>query len=410
MLTMRLNKCIKISHIYTKMYLFRDRFSTHLKQNCHIGHNMVKIVAKSGTCIYFCNIMKRKLILTITILVAVAAILFGLICSLSSQTDLTIDNPDGPLCTIPVSDSRLMVEVMPGLKFKLDTGSDISTISPSDLAFLDSLGYKATKSFYISPGRDGRGDMQVETTRYTLSLPIAEFRFQTDSLGSVKAIPTGHIVNVIHNIDFVPSRTGVSVLGIDFIEQFKLEFHYDTKSISLYRNVPEGYQKITEIEPSPSPIDKMLLGNRYYMTIKTERKRDRYFIDTGIRNARIKLPARESIRSHRDLSDTIIVSTRGEFPGKIDNNAWLIFGDRAGSYQVCYYDNDEEEYAINPLNLFDQDIILDFEGNAMLLRPYSSQGEDDHSVSLSSIKGVSPQFVDGVIEEMEAKLLNPDNN
>lgn len=392
------------------MYLFRDCVITRLAQDCHIGHNAVKIVAHLGTCAYFCNIMKRKIILTVTLPIAVAAILFGLICSLSSQTSLAIDNPGGPVCTIPVSGTPLMVEILPGLKFKLDTGSDMSTITAEDLALLESLGYKADKSFYISPGRDGKGDMHIETTRYTLSLPIGEFRFFTDSLGEAAASPTGRIANVIHNIDFVPSHSETSVLGIDFLEHFKLEFHYTSKSISLYSELPEGYQKITEIETSLSPVYKMFLGNRYYMTIKAERKRDRYFIDTGIRNARIKLPARESIRSHRDLSDTIIISTRGNFPGKIDNDAWLIFGDRAGSYQVCYYDNDEEEYAINPLNLFDQDIILDFEGNALLLRPYTNQGEENHSVSLSSINGASPLQADGIIEGIEAALLGKNNN
>lgn len=392
------------------MYLFRDRFSIHLKQNCHIGHNMVKIVAKSGTSIYFCNIMRRKLLLTLTITVAVIAILFGSICSLSSQTSLAIDNPDGPICTIPVSVSQLMVEVVPGLKFKLDTGSDVSTITAADLALLDSLGYKASESFYISPGRDGRGDTRVETQRYTVSIPIGEYSFTTDSLGTMTALPTGRIVNIIRNIDFVPSHTEMSVLGIDFLEQFKMEFNYNDKSLSLYRQLPEGYQKITDITTSSSPIDKIMLGNRYYLTIKAERKRNNYFIDTGIRNARIKLPARESSRSHRDLADTVIISARGQFPGKIDNNAWLIFGDRAGSYQVCYYDNDEEEYAINPLNLFDQDIILDFKGNALLLRPYSDYGHNRHSVSLSSIKGVSPQLVDGLIKEMEVGRRDADNN
>ena len=111
------------------MCLFRDRFSTHLKQNCHIGHNPVKIVVKSGTSIYFCSIMRRKLLLTSTITVAVIAILFGLICSLSSQTSLAIDHPDGPICTVPVSGPQLTVEVVPGLKFKIDTGSDVSTIT-----------------------------------------------------------------------------------------------------------------------------------------------------------------------------------------------------------------------------------------------------------------------------------------
>lgn len=353
--------------------------------------------------------MRRNLLLTSTITVAVIAILFGLICSLSSQTSLAIDHPDGPICTVPVSGPQLTVEVVPGLKFNLDTGSDVSTITTADLAILDSLGYKASETFYISPGRDGRGDTRVETKRYTVSIPVGEYAFVTDSLGTTTASPTGRIINVIRNIDFVPSHTEISVLGIDFLEQFKMEFNYTDKSLSLYRQIPEGYQKITDIETSSSPIDKIMLGNRYYLTIKTERKRDRYFIDTGIRNARIKLPARESYRSHRDLSDTVIISARGQFPGKIDKNAWLIFGDRAGSYQVCYYDNDEEEYAINPLNLFDQDLILDFKGNALLLRPYSNQGHNRHSVSLSSIKGVSPQLVEGLIDEMKADLLETGN-
>lgn len=350
--------------------------------------------------------MTRKLIISITLIIVAVVALFAFACSRTSQDELAVENPEGSVYKLPVYADSLhtMVEVLPGLRFKLDTGSDLTTITPRDLALLDSLGFKAEKSFYPVMGRDGRGDTHFETERYRLSVPVCSYTIDIDSTGVISYHTDGSQANIIHNIDFVLSHSGFSVLGIDFLEKFKVEYSYNDKTISFHDSMPEGYQKITDIEPSASPIQMLWLGKRYYINIKTERKRDNYFIDTGLRNASIKLPAAERTRSRRQLSDTVLISARGQFPGVIDKHAWLIFGDRAGTYQVCYYDNDEEGYAINPINLFDQDIILDFDNRALMLRPYSMTDNDRHSNALSSIRVSHSQHHGHSDPEMEPWL------
>jgi hypothetical protein len=311
--------------------------------------------------------MKKKAVIIISVFAAVLLATVVMLYSLSSQDDMTVKNPGNPVCMLPITRNPIHVEFAPGLSFKFDTGSDITTVTKADLEVLKKYGSKVEKSYYPTIGRNGNGKMRVTGVRYKVSFPVCEYKFHTDSTGNFISESTGKIVNRISDVDVILSETGESVLGIDFIERFFIEFLYNENALALHTRMPEGYQKITDIV-----ADRMWFmspGWRYYISLRINNINEDFFIDTGIRNAGIKMPMADSGSSTEQLTDTTMYSAKGAFPAKIDWHSWLVFGDRAGSYPVTYFDNSEEGYSINPLNMFDQDIVLDFRGKGLWLRP-----------------------------------------
>lgn len=63
------------------------------------------------------------------------------------------------------------------------------------------------------------------------------------------------------------------------------------------------------------------------------------------------------------------MSQLGVYPAKT-NNVWVELGNRAGSQKAFYSDNDEEPYTVNPINVFTQDLLIDFPTRTVALRPY----------------------------------------
>lgn len=306
---------------------------------------------------------KKKTTITIIIILFCAILCYGFVMSRTSQNDLSSDTPDGIVGTMSLSGPPFVAEIVPGLVFKIDTGSDLSTITEEGLAKLESMGYTPRKMIYPVLGRDGIGDIQVSATRYQVDLPFHYTSAPSDSTD----IET--IINVIHNVDFAPSKNGISVLGIDFLQKFKLEYQYQNQALNLYFKLPSGYTPCVDLRYSKSLTTGLWLGKRYYVPISIESDEDEYFIDTGLQRVGIKLPLSETRRTLRPLISDTVVSARGRFPAMLDHSAMLSCGERGGTYLAYYYDNDEEDYAMNPFNLFTQDVLIDFVDLKLYLRP-----------------------------------------
>ncbi len=312
----------------------------------------------------------KKSIIPILIVISVALIVYGYLAAQSSQEYMMPDRSYGKLGEMPIEGDPLYITIAPGLQFKIDTGCDLTTISEHDLALLDSLGYKAKKSFHFVLGRNIMGDIMMRTTRYTVDLPLYLYDTAVDSIGRVVNTPIASSLNVLHNVDFVPSRTSTSVIGIDFLEKFKVEYEYDSGLVALYLDDPEDYEPVADLYMSNSPVDAIWLGHRYYIDASVEDRSHGFFIDTGIRNVNLKLPVGELKYAGKKLLNDTVASFRGNYPATVDRNAWVAMGNRIGRGNAYYYDNDEEPYALNPFYLFDQDVVLDFPGKALKLRPY----------------------------------------
>lgn len=295
----------------------------------------------------------------------------------TSQTQIYADLTSGPLGVMPISGKPQFLQITPDLRFKLDTGADASSITEDDLNKLRKMGYKVEEVFYPAIGRDGRGDIVFSTKRYRVDLPFYTYSVikenghtVLDSLG-VPVIDIEHPArpNVIHNVDFMPSKTGYSVLGIDFLEKFKIESHGRQRMLAFYFDMPKGYEETAKLTISKSPKFWHLLGHRYYIDLDVEGYTNSYFLDTGIQGAFLKRSKKECKEINMDdfILDTV-ASYRGRFPALRDDNAWIKIGNREGRRVVYYYDNDEESFAINPLNMFDYDLLIDFAGGKLMFK------------------------------------------
>jgi len=271
---------------------------------------------------------------------------------------------------MPVGGLPLMVSLMPGLDFRIDTGSDMSFISERHLSMLDSMGYKVDKVLGFTAGRDTHGDITFHTTRYIVDIPVYRYEMYIDGSGksSTRMIPSS--LNVLRNVEFVLSPDDMSVFGIDFLEKFKVEYRYRYGVVSLYFDRPEGYESSIPLMCSRSLSMLLWLSERYYLDAHVLHREYRFFIDTGLQRVNIKLPMDESCYSNNNMYSDTIVTLRGAYPALVDNSSWVSLGNRSGSRMVYYYDTDEEPCAMNPLNLFEQDVLMDFSGREILMRPY----------------------------------------
>lgn len=313
--------------------------------------------------------MKRKITLIIAAAVIVIAVAYTAVAMLSSQNNLCADRHSGLLGVLPLRGNPLEVEVIPGLRFKIDTGSDISTITPEHLALLDSLGFSHSESFYPVVGRDGNGNIIFESKRYTVSIPLLKYEFIEDSAGCRAATGSWSSANILSGVDFTLSKTGQSVLGIDFLQRFKIEYQYNNRAIALYFEAPAGYDKCVDLKPSFSIFTSLWLGKRYFSEFSVNGVYKPFFLDTGIRNARIKLPSSDIGRRADKLKRDTVTSALGIFPALVDDRADIEMGNRFVNGIAYYYESLEEPYAFNPLNLFLQDVLIDFENGTLSLRP-----------------------------------------
>lgn len=300
------------------------------------------------------------------ILVCSGVVLF--FATRTSQENLTIDRTDGPLFSAPMQKNPAFIEISPGVKFKFDTGSDLSTLTPELLARLDSLGYNVRRSLYPVIGRDGVGQTHFYSERYTVDLPFYSWQCTADSLGQYHYSMLDEQPNVFRGVDFVVADNGVPTLGIDFIEKFKVEYICREGMLSLYTSTPEGYEVCEKIKVSHSPSHWIKLGHRYSMEITVNRTPSLFFIDTGVRRAFVKMPMADlPSDSNGFLSDTVS-SYLGQYDCQIDTTAWLQIGNREGRHEVYYFNNLEEAHSFNPLNVFFIDVVIDFPGRQLLFR------------------------------------------
>lgn len=312
---------------------------------------------------------KKRIIWSVvltTLALLIAAILF--FSTRTSQTNLHADRTNGLIGELSITSNPIFFQIRPGLTFKVDTGSDISTISHKDVAFLDSLGFSVKKSFYPVYGRNGVGEMELTAERYTVSLPLYSWDYQTDSNGKRIRTCNFNDSNILHDVDFQISESDISVLGIDFLEKFKMEYKAGKGTIAFYLEDPVDYEYFAPIHTSYSPNSILTLSRRYYLDVSVDEDVDEYFIDTTLRKVFVKRPKRELSESAKNNKPEIISSLRGVYRA-IPENGWIKIGNREGESVVHYYDNDEENYAINPLYISKFDVLLDFPNKQIKFRP-----------------------------------------
>lgn len=315
---------------------------------------------------------KRKIILSVSLGLIAIGLLSVITCvavTRSTQASLELK----PLATgekimMPLRGYPYMLECAPGLKLKFDTGADVSVLTEADADKLRSMGYEVTESWGPVAGRDGVGAYTWKWRRYHAELPVGGYECTVDSAGKSVVNYKGRPSAVLRNVDFMKVDSGISTFGLDVIRRFKIECLYNEGVIALLDSVPGSYTKVVDMVRNIHLTDHLWSGVRSYITVSVNQRPNTYLIDTGLQRAAVKNPLSQSQWAKHTLRRDSIRSMVQIYDAYVDDEAWVDFGMRSGTKKVFYYDNPEDEFQINPLNVFQQDMLFDIEGKGIYFR------------------------------------------
>lgn len=316
--------------------------------------------------------MKRKLIISATALIAILIIALLL---LTAPTQRHVDIDGSKVGAFPICGREGQIELSPGFTLRVSTGTSISHITPSTLEWLRSRGCVTDSTRRPMLGRDANDDIDLSTRVYRINLPASTYRFSYDSLAehTVSAHNPKAPLNYIRDVDVViaPPSEG-NVLGIDFLKRFVVEMNYADQSLTFHNEVPDGYELVGNISVT-NPLINILLGRTLYgLEMKVDHEPYTFRLNSEIPGVALKLPIKrlnttENVHHrHEDIVDLL----GRQHQAVIDPSAWVEFGNRAGSRTVHYFSGEDEDFEINPLVFFDQDLVIDFANRNIYLRPF----------------------------------------
>lgn len=269
------------------------------------------------------------------------------------------DKDGNPSAIYPLNDG--MLTIAPNIRMLFDTGSLISTITPEDLKKLKKLGMSVDSAAFPSLATNLKGEVYMADRRYTVSLPVWQTNWVPDSVGSHYE-STGRIINTIKDVIFLPASPGdPSRIGSDVVERFVMEYQRTEQAIALYNEVPKGYEFFCDLNAPFSWVTFIGTGSRYYITMEVQGYKNEYFINTAIDDIHLKLPVEDTVYVTSPLDKRAISAGVDTISALVADDVWVKIGDRAGSHSAVYGDDGRESYAINPLNYFAKDIVIDFQ-------------------------------------------------
>lgn len=314
----------------------------------------------------------KKFYISALVVVVIVALLCGgcVMVTRSTQSDIALENREKAECDLmPLSGVPYMLEVAPGVQFKFDTGADCSVLNVKDAERLRELGYEVNESFGPMMGRDGFGDYNCSLKRYTVTLPIGGYGVEIDSTGHESLKYSGAPSAVLRNVDFLPTEDGISTLGIDVLSKFKVECVYRLGAVVFHDELPSGYNKFVDMQRNIHLTDFLWSPIRSYIIVSVNQHPNLYLIDTGLQRAAIKKPSSQTRVNKHTLRRDTIHTMHHAYEAFVDDEAWVDCGTRSGTKKVFYYENSEDDYQINPLNVFQQDMVIDFENSGIYFRP-----------------------------------------
>lgn len=267
-----------------------------------------------------------------------------------------------------------VVRLFNGGLFAVDTGSSTSTITSDMLKRLRNMGMPVSDSYMPIIGHAPYSlGCNVSVHNYKVSLPVEEFRFAMDTVATSGWEPTGRIVSTIDNVEFVlDDSSEISVLGMDFLEHFVVEYCYSLNSLVLGHEVQDGYRYLAELKNHLLFYNMLGLEQRYYVEATIDDETSDFFLDTGLDFISMKLPYDDHVYSRRELYDNVFRTRDGRLsPIKYTDGAWVELGNRAGVRAVYYTNDGLEKYSLNPFTFFAQDVVFDFPGKKLYLRPFT---------------------------------------
>lgn len=294
-----------------------------------------------------------------------------------TQCDTSLDTGShgGVITTglLPLNRETSAITLAPGMEFKLSTASTLSHITPATLKQLECMGCVADSSLTLRISHDSYDNLMASTCIYTVDLPIYRFRFHTDTATS--AITASHVgdkpVAYLRNVNFVkaPGETQ-NVIGLDLIQKFKLEYRHHEGAIAFRNDIPETYDSIGSIYRSTNISEMWGAVDRFFIDMKVDHQPFSFLVNTSLADIPVKMPGGSDTDIPQNHRTDDIVTDSETVTAIVDNDAWVKFGNRAGSRRVYYYADKGTSHEMNPLVLFEQDLILDCQEGIVYMLPH----------------------------------------
>ena len=276
------------------------------------------------------------------------------------------------IAVLPCDSTRFTVKVTPNITAYVDMGKVHNLITAEDLEMLKDLDYRIDSVRCLALVQDNNKKYSLCTKRYNVDLPVWKWETVTDSAGNRISRPIGkRPANVIYNVDFYLAEEGDSTtLALDLLSHTVLEYRAHTNEIALHTQVPGGYQEVGDIERRRTFSDYFGLRPRYYVNLKANNTKEWFLLSSMDYATSIKMPsnakpknAQAQRTTEKIVDGTTIVC---------DQKGWVEYGDRAGAHRICFYDLPilPTEYVFNPLSFFEQNVVVDFLHNKIMLHPH----------------------------------------
>lgn len=263
-----------------------------------------------------------------------------------------------------------MIMVAPDIRMNFDSASPVSGISREDLEKFKAMGVKVDSISTIFLGFSSAHHLRLVNKIYRISLPAPAFDVDPTRSQCTAFSPDynsgGHIIDV----DFVPSVDNNSRLGMDFIKRFVVEYSWATGMIVLHDTVPSGFQKFCDFKEEVSLADKLLSpGGQYFLEMEVDGRPNEFLVDTSISRITINVPENDGVRARYSISDPYLI--RNKYVSAMREPDQLVMIGSSAKYQDIHRSDAVdrgERYFCNPLNMFVNDIVLDFNDKKLYIR------------------------------------------
>lgn len=295
----------------------------------------------------------------------------------TSQKEISLDKKTCYLGTFPMINS--LISTAHDIPFLIDTGTDLSMLKHRAIAILKAKGYMVDSVFCPVFYRNNKGNICFATKRYIVDLPLAKWYVVKGDNGAVYyKCDSSTNTNVMRRVNFIPATDDVNVIGLDLLRNIVMEYRVDQGAVSFFTQCPEGYQKLAALDRKGSLANLLGCADRYTVRMELGGNKHDYFVNTTLDLVHMKHPLSDTITSTSPLYTHVVLTPHGTLlKARISPKEWLTLGQRSGTSTVSYFD-DDEDYAINPMRLFSQDVVLDFHKKYLYLRPqYDMAGYPD---------------------------------
>lgn len=297
---------------------------------------------------------RRRFVLSLLLLLAVVAGVYAAgvyqICRFNSHLD--VPETGRNLLARFALDEQGNLYSPSGKVVTLDMGSRHTFINRKTLDEFKREGYPAFEVPTLIFTTDQNGHYRLYTRKVTMPMLL------TDPNAPDSILHLGNAELLIATDDHP------NVIGMDTLEHFVVGRDADTGEISFYRNVPEGYSLVSELNGGDMTVAEMIGYNRrLYIPLQVnDDNAQNYYFDTGktIRGLDLVQPLGNIERAK---SPVVSDSASGLM---VQPKCRVIVGQRVRFADVAYSDTlHTDKYSLNPFRLFTQSFVIDVPGKKL---------------------------------------------